>query len=180
MPSRCPTAISTLLGLVLIGTSACFYSPFLRNDGPSQSQGVAVSLARQRCSFDPPWTRPDQSRGYLDLWMRLQVRNDTQQIITIDPQQMRLLVRNFAVDKTAIVGEIRRLAPSKTDNVDVRFRQEGDFGCNAQMSLSLKECIRVGTQPIKLRPVTFISDAHGSESSEDTAAPSQGFVVTTD
>ena len=154
-----PTAISTLLGLILTAEmSGCLYSPFFRSDGPSQFQGVSVSLARQRCSFEPPWSRPDQSRGYIDLWMRLRIRNDSPQIVTIDPQKMRLIEGTFVVDKPETGGQIHRLAPAEMENVDLRFRKQADFGCNAQMSLSLDQSIRVGPRLIPLRAVTFVAD----------------------
>ena len=180
MTSRLSTAIAIMLALVAIEMSGCFYSSFWRNDGPSQSQGVVVSLVSQRCSFEPPWTRPNQGRGFLDIWMRLRIRNDTQQSVTMDPQQMRLFVNDVAVDSTPAVAGSRHLAPSKADNVDVRFRQAANVGCDTQMSLSLKDCFLVGTQRIGLRPVTFVAAEPGSETFEGNAAPSQGFVVTTD
>lgn len=175
LPARPRTTVSDLvfflpLAVWLIGGSSCLTSPFLSTNGPSQAQGVRVSLARQRCNYDPAGTRPDQGRGELDLWMRIRVSNQTGQVITVDPRQVQLVPGNAAGDRPSSAGAARAVAPSETADVDVRFRQQGNGGCSARMSLNLDRCVEEEGRSVPLRPVVFVA---GSNSGDGTGAVDQ-------
>lgn len=174
-PARSRTSISRFVGLSLavwlLGGSSCLTSPFLSTSGPSQAEGVRVSLARQRCNFNPAGTRPDQSRGDLDVWMRLKVTNETHQVITVDPRRVQLVSGNAAGDRPLVAGGARSVLPSHTENIEVRFRQQGNSGCAERMSLNLDQCVEEEGRSVPLRPVAFIA---GGNSNDGTGGDETG------
>jgi hypothetical protein len=152
---------AAVLGLVGVVTVGCFNSSFLRNDGPTQAQGVTVALVSQRCDFEPDWDAQREDGSYpnrLDIGLRIVVENQTPQPITIDPRNLRILAGGAAAEPSQAPGSLS-IRPGARESFDVRFRRQGDLACNAQLSLSLDKVVQAGSQPVPLRSVAFVAKA---------------------
>jgi hypothetical protein len=150
-----------LLAFVVVSNMGCFNSPFVRNDGPAQAQGVTVSLISERCDFEPDWDAQREDGSYpnrLDIGMRIVVENQTPQPITIDPHNLRIVGGGSAAEPSR-APESRSIKPGARESFDVRFRRQGDLACNAPLSLALDKLVQVGNQPVPLRSVSFVAKA---------------------
>src|SRR5689334_8464188 len=125
-----------------LATSGCLASSFVRTDGPAQAGGVTVALVDHRCSMDEDYST---YRTMLILGMRVSVRNDTPEPITVHPDQLRLMAQGLAA-KPTFAPEARVVAPGATEYVRVEFQRPGDLGCDAELSLALDGAIQHGTQ----------------------------------
>jgi hypothetical protein len=146
--------LGTLGGLL----GGCLASPFVRNDGPVQAAGVTLSLMDQRCSVDSEdWNTYEDT---LDLGMRVAVRNGTQQPISVTPGNFRLMAGRLARPPISPPAA-RQIAPGGTEIIAVEFRRPGDGRCDEEMSLAVENAVRVGGEPVSLKPVTFVASAGG-------------------
>jgi hypothetical protein len=152
-----------MLLISIVGASGCLSTPFVRSDGPVSAEGVTVSLVGQRCDFSPDFNgEEDEDEGSypnrLDLEIRIAIRNDTHETLTVLPKSFRLV----GADKPhSPVGPPRtlRVEPGAKIDLNVRFEHRGDVGCNASLGLILANGILVGDRPLGLRPVSFIPSA---------------------
>jgi hypothetical protein len=145
--------------LVFVG--GCYSSSFVRNDGPVRGGGIAITLVGQRCDFSPDFSEPQEIGGSvsnrLDLGIRVAVENDSQETITVAPENLRLVVAGVS-DPPMTAPQPLQVAPGATAKVDVRFQHRGDLGCNANLSLGLEKVVLSGARPVELRPVSFVAN----------------------
>ena len=138
----------------------CYNTSFVRNDGPVRGGGVAITLVGQRCDFSPDFNVPQENTSTipnrLDLGIRVAVENDSQDTITVAPENLRLLVGGASDAPMTAPGPLQ-VAPGATANVSVRFQHRGDLGCNANLSLGLEKVVLAGSRPVELRPVSFVA-----------------------
>src|SRR5262249_41662740 len=152
-PARARTALAVLF------FAGCFASPFFRNGGPAQAEGVTVSLVDQGCAVEPDLDNAREDGSYperLDLGMRISVQDGTRQEMTIDSSTLRL-VSTEAADAPVSSVPPQKLAPGETKVITVRFRHLGALGCDAPMSLALDKFVQMAAHPIPLKPVTFVA-----------------------
>src|SRR5262249_11308546 len=89
MSKLAPRPLLALLPLLC----SCALAPPYKSDGPVQAEGVTVTLAAQKCDFETSTDPEIQSMGgELELNLRVQITNGTQQAVDFDPANLRLTV----------------------------------------------------------------------------------------
>jgi hypothetical protein len=148
-----------LASMILAASGGCFSAPFARNDGPVSAEGVVVSLVGQRCDFSPDANgEGDEEGNYpnrLDLEIRVAIRNDTHETLTVQPESLRLVVPGSSAPPVGPPHALQ-VGPGATVNVNVHFDHQGDLACNSSLALALANTILIGGRPLTLRPVSFV------------------------
>jgi hypothetical protein len=139
------------LGLAGLAFEACAAQPFRRSDGPSRSEGVAVTPINQQCDrrFDNPMA------DVLDLEMAVQVTNSTDVPASVDPGNVRLAVDGDLTPPRA-GGKPIEVAPGSSKSISLKFLRYGDAKCDEPMTLSLEHAVHLGGRELKMRPLAFV------------------------
>lgn len=150
-------AMGSVLCLTLTAWG-CYDSAFVRNDGPVSARGVKVSLVGQRCQFAPDPEAGPAGAGFpnrLDLGVRVAIENGTQDPLTVEPENLRLLV-GTTWDAPVQWPKPLTLGPGATANIEVRFKRRGAAGCGSNLALGFPHALLDGGRPVELGPVGFV------------------------
>jgi len=145
--------------VTLAALAGCFASPFFRNSGPAQAEGVTVSLVDQGCAVEPDVNNARDDGSFpdrLDLGMRIAIQDGTHEAMTIDSRNLRL-VSSEAADAPLSAPSVEKVGPGETKTITVRFRHVGALGCDAPMSLALEKFVQLEAHPVPLKAVSFVA-----------------------
>jgi hypothetical protein len=139
---------------------SCAMSPPYKSDGPVQAEGVTVTLAGQKCDFETS-TDPgvESLGGELEINLRVQITNGTQQAVDFDPANLRLTVGDSAEPPAHARGAFN-IAAGASEMLDARFEKKGPLGCNTPMTLNLGNVVHLGGHPLELKHVSFVASAN--------------------
>jgi hypothetical protein len=158
-PIALPLALFLFLALL---PASCAHVALVKTDGPSENEGISVNVVREVCTDGGSGSDPSAAAGdadvggadALDLHLRIQFRNTSNQPVVVNPSAIKLVTRLGALHTINTEGP-HELAPGDVRTVRVAYWKHGPLGCRAPMRLSLDQIAQRGEHVIPLRPMAF-------------------------
>ncbi len=143
-----------LLSSCLASTS-CFAPP-ARSSGPSESDGVQMSIVSQYCEDS---AEPEDFAGseVVQLRMKIAVANRGKGEVGFDPDRLRVIAPD-RVSPSPVAADSRFVvAPGETKVAAVRFMTRGSLKCKEEMKLDPSDSLVAGTKHLPLLPIAFVA-----------------------
>lgn len=143
-----------LLSLLACAASGCFAAP-VRSSGPSESNGVQMSILGQFCedSIQPA----DNDLGTLRMRLKIAVANRGDDLVSFDPERVKLVAPNGISPEPVEADSPTTIAPGETKVKQVRFMSRISVKCTQEMQLDPRDSIVAGKARIPLHPIAFVA-----------------------
>ena len=129
----------------------------IANSGPSNSpEGVQVAVVRQACAQTQ---EPDYyANDLIEATLEVQVRNPTQDPITVHRDAFRLVTPEGIVLRTVTWGAIDPLTVNhgETGTFELRFMTRGGLECAREMKLEPDSGVTLRDRPVHIGGVSFV------------------------
>ena len=145
----------------MIGAFSCgFSAPYRTSGTPVSKQGVAISVAAERCFVNRsaeqyPTTVNDDE---FNLGVSLQVSNGSNHVLVLSPDHFRVAgsIHGERTELQPIQSAALSLEPGATKIVALDFEQTGDLDCHHNLDLESNGAVAMDGNSIALDPIRFL------------------------
>lgn len=141
-----------MISTIAAVNTGCFAPP-ARSSGPSEAQGVELTIVSQYCEeeSDPDW----EDNQVVQLRMKIGVTNKSKANVEFYPDRLRVVAPNHVSPAPVAADSSVIVQPGETKVAAIRFMNRGSLKCREEMRLDPSDGLVSGAKLVPLRPIAF-------------------------